>query len=474
MLTNKPVLTIRPLGLLALIAVLCVPMAASAATIALVNLDGPGEGFNDTTPFAALGGNSATTLGQARLNAFQHAANIVGGTVTSGVTIRVGINMDPMGGSSNSATLGGAGPTAVIRDFSGAPVAGTWYVEALANKLANGDLSPATNDIGATFNSDVDNGTVLGATNWYYGLDGNAGGHIDFVTVVLHELVHGLGFLDLVDLATGAKLQGLDDAYMRHLEHHGASPPAYPSMTNTQRVVASTSSPNLQWTGAAVTAASGSFSAGVSGGKAQMYGPNRHEPGSSVSHFDTALSPNELMEPAYTKPTHTLGLAAQLLIDIGWSGTTTSTPSACPTAPGSLPLPTGPTPFSCTNGSATMCASSSPATSQPLNTVSADNGIALQLSYAPFAAPVDIYVLVQSQSGQLFIINSSMQWLSFPENIVPYRASSASAVNLDLLPLAGSLAGAPIAYTVVVPAGTNPATFNLTSSPYYLWCRTGL
>jgi uncharacterized repeat protein (TIGR01451 family) len=50
----------------------------------------------------------------------------------------------------------------------------------------------------------------------------------------------------------------------------------------------------------------------------EMYAPNPQESGSSVSHFSTALSPNELMEPFYTGTNHSIGLAAQLLTDIGW------------------------------------------------------------------------------------------------------------------------------------------------------------
>ena len=38
----------------------------------------PGEGFNDPTPAAPVGGNTGTTLGQQRLIAFQHAADIWG------------------------------------------------------------------------------------------------------------------------------------------------------------------------------------------------------------------------------------------------------------------------------------------------------------------------------------------------------------------------------------------------------------
>lgn len=471
MLNNNPIRFIRSPRMLALIAALCLPLAAHAATVTLINLDGAGEGFNDTTPFVPVGGNTATTLGQARLNAFQYAANLVGGLLTSGVTIRVEIEMSPLGGTAGSAILGGAGPNTVFSDFPGAPLANTWYVEALVNKLAGADLSPGTNDIGAEFNSDVDNGTVLGATNWYYGLDGNAGIHIDFVTVVMHELVHGLGFLDLVDLATGAKLLGLDDAYIRHLEHHGATPSGYPSMTNAQRVIASTGDPNLHWTGPAVTAASGSLSAGVSGGHVRMHGPNPQEPGSSVAHFSTALSPNELMEPNYTGVIHTLGLAAQLLTDIGWSGTAAPPPPP----PSSMPLPTGPTPFSCVDGAGGVIASFDPAATRPLGAVNVSGQLVLQLGFVLFAAPVDIYQVAQLPTGQQFIMNSLKQWLPYPTNTVAYRAGSANAVNFDTLfqtPLAGMSPGAYAAYTVVVPAGTNPTTFSLVSSPYYLWCTT--
>ena len=54
-------------------------LARAAATFTIVNLDSAGEGFNELTSAAPVGGNSGTTLGQQRLNAFQHAANIWGG-----------------------------------------------------------------------------------------------------------------------------------------------------------------------------------------------------------------------------------------------------------------------------------------------------------------------------------------------------------------------------------------------------------
>src|SRR5262249_38678363 len=152
------------------------------------------------------------------------------------------------------------------------------------------------------------------------GLDGNAPGNLfDFVTVLLHELGHGLGFLTIVDLGTGAKALGFNDTYMRFLENHGASPPDYPSMSNAQRVAASIATGNLHWVGANVRAASGVLTAGRVGDHVRMFAPNPQQSGSSVSHWDTVLTPNQLMEPNYTQPLHTPVLELPLFQDIGWT-----------------------------------------------------------------------------------------------------------------------------------------------------------
>ena len=298
---------------------------AQAATITVVNRDGAGEGFNDPAPRAPAGGNSGTTLGAQRFNAFQHAANIWGGLLDSPVTILVGAQFDPLACGSTSAVLGAAAPKKAARDFAGAPVASTWYPIALANALSGVDLSPgpptdpSADDIVAFFNSSI--GTTCPFPNvWYYGLDGNPpANQIDFVTVVLHELGHGLGFMTVVNLATGAKLAGFNDAFMRHLEHHGASPSSYPNMTDAGRVAASMATGSLHWVGLAVRAFSGVLSTGRVGDHVRMFAPNPQRPGSSVSHWDTVLGPNQLMEPFYTGPLHNPDLELPLFFDIGWT-----------------------------------------------------------------------------------------------------------------------------------------------------------
>jgi len=308
------------------LALVCiVPRFAHAtATITVINLDGPGEGFNDLSlpdPDSTAGGNTGLSLGEQRLIAFQFAANIWGNILDSSVEIRVGANFDPLPCSPTFAVLGSCGPNQAFINTPGALETNTLYPAALANKLAGVDLDPLVDDIGATFNSAV--GTTCTFPNvWYYGLDGIPPGlKIDFVTVVLHELCHGLGFLTFVDLATGQKFYGYDDVFMLNLEDDSTGM-LYPDMTDAERVAASINTGNLHWVGLNVIADSVGLTSGrvAPSGHVEMYAPNPQEPGSSVSHFSTSLSPDERMEPFYTGAGHDVGLASSLLADIGWMG----------------------------------------------------------------------------------------------------------------------------------------------------------
>lgn len=324
-----------PRAALALLAVLTCWSAprAFAATIIINNLDGAGEGFNDPTLWAPTGGNPATTVGQARLNAFQYAANIWGSYLNSTVTIQVDSSFDPLACTATWAVLGSAGAQTVHRSFAStlpypAPVANTWYPQALANAINGADLAPGQADIRAQFNSSLGNPGCMPGTAWYYGLDAKPPpGAIDLVTVLLHEFGHGEGFVTFVNLSTGAKFMGFDDAYMLNLENHGAIPALYPAMTDAQRVAASIADPNLHWVGANVLAEAAAIplTAGFPGAHVQMFAPPIAQPGSSVSHFHTALSPDELMEPFDTGPHRDLCLTLALMKDIGWQTTIPST-----------------------------------------------------------------------------------------------------------------------------------------------------
>ncbi len=296
------------------------PLAA-ASWVQVINLDADGEGLNDPTPFTPVGGNAATTLGAARLAAVEFALTVWANQLASDVTVVAAVQFDPLGGSSTSAVLALGGPTAIYRDFAGAPRPATWYASALADKLAGVELGPPAPaaDITLFFNSSVD-GAVLGGVSFYYGLDGTApAGDLELVAVALHELAHGLGFHTVLDLPTGARFLGHDDAFSLSLEHHGATPADFPSMSDAQRQQAIVSGASLHWTGPAAVAAGSRLTAGVAaGGHLRMYGPSPAT-GSSVGHFDDSLVPDELMEPRYVATPLQLDLTQAVLQDIGWN-----------------------------------------------------------------------------------------------------------------------------------------------------------
>jgi hypothetical protein len=310
------------------------PARARAATVVIDDVDPAGQGLNDPGPFVPVGGNTQTTLGAARLAVFRQAAALWGARLKSTVVIRVQAQFTQLSCSSTSATLAATGATTIHSDFPHAPFAATWYPQALANSLAGADLDPTSDDIVTEFNSALGGVSCLPGTTWYLGFDANPGaGQIDMLTTLLHELAHGLGFQTFEDPASGAEMNGLADIYLRGMQEQGASPTALSDMTSAQRAAANVSDPNLYWGGANVQAAASTLTAGLVSGHVRLFGPAMVQSGSSLSHYSTALSPNELMEPVYTGPNHDLRLTTDLLADLGWQ-----TVPVGPTVPG-LPAP---------------------------------------------------------------------------------------------------------------------------------------
>jgi hypothetical protein len=82
-------------------------------------------------------------------------------------------------------------------------------------------------------------------------------------------------------------------------------------------------------------------------GHVEMFAPNPVQPGSSVSHFSTSLTPDQLMEPTYTGPIHTPDLARNLMTDIGWDIVTSTSSTSTTTT-----LPSCTTDAACTDGDA--------------------------------------------------------------------------------------------------------------------------
>lgn len=248
----------RFLALLLLLACVASPRDARAGYV-IVNMDGPGEGFNDPTPVAPVGGNPGTTVGQQRLNVFVKAGEIWDALLQSSITIRVQASFDPLPCGPTSGVLGGAGPNAIDADFSGATQPGTWYAGAEANRLALTDLDPADDDIGAQFNSVIGTAGCLTTRSWYYGFDGNEGANgIDLLPVLLHEIAHGLGFLTLTDETDGSYFLGMPSIF-DHFLMDDVSNKHWVDMTPAERVASALNTGHLVWDGPAVSASATRF-----------------------------------------------------------------------------------------------------------------------------------------------------------------------------------------------------------------------
>jgi hypothetical protein len=230
--------------------------AQAAATITILNTNEAGVGFNDPTPLAPVGGNAGTTLGQQRLIAFQHAADIWGATLASTVAIRVGASFVPLSCTANSAVLGSAGANDIFSDFPGAPKAATWYPSALASKLAGADQSvPTDPHIVARFNSRLGLfADCLPGSGFYLGLDNQAGSQIDLVTVLLHEMAHGLGFQTFTDDETGEQANGIPSIWDYYLVDNRSNK-LWVEMSDAERKASAVSGNGLSWNGPNVTAA---------------------------------------------------------------------------------------------------------------------------------------------------------------------------------------------------------------------------
>lgn len=304
---------------------------AAAAGFSIRYLDPPGEGFNDTTPVLPVPGNPGNTLGQQRRNVMNHAASVWAAVLESDTEIIVDASFSStLECTQTSAVLGGATTSILLADFAGAPRADTWYPAALADALAGKDLCAEPGsacageaDILAVFNRKLDDDPecLNNARNWYYGLDHNPGGTgLDFLNVLLHELAHGLGFQTFTDEIDGGYFRGQPTVYDRFIRDL-SNQQTWVEMTAEQRVLSATNAGNVVWDGPAVTAAASGLVSGKAGGSVILYTPDPPRRGSSISHWDTSLAPDALMEPrlsAGLESSINLDLTPCILEDLGW------------------------------------------------------------------------------------------------------------------------------------------------------------
>ena len=203
--------------------------------------------------------------------------------------------------------------------------------KALANKLSGSDLDSGTVDLAANFNVNLGKSGCLSGVFFYLGLDNNHGNNIDLVTTILHEFAHGLGFQTFTDGATGAQLAGHPSIWDDFLLDTRTNK-TWSMMTDSERMASAVDTGHLVWNGGNVTAAipqvlrqqGSGFSGADPQGRGLMFSPSPYLRGSSVSHWDTSMFPNQLLEPvASLDLTHEVtppqDLTFPLLKDLGWA-----------------------------------------------------------------------------------------------------------------------------------------------------------
>ena len=317
-----------------------------AVTIRAVYKDVQGIGFNDTSGLteeerAALAenGNNAETLGQARKNAFDHAAGLLGKKLPGSNVIRIEVSFTSF---EDEATVA---KTYIGKAISFGPeeLLHIGYPPALAEKIKG---EPVIDESESHFAVEFS-----GDSEFYYGLRGEAPRFsIDFVALAAHEIVHGLGFHSslredgsfseaTLDITGGSSFyveqwQRIYDVQMYSEEDREFIVDLEPE----DRERAITSGTGLLWEG---TARPGKEkdpcsygqrlaelkSAGVApDGRPQLHAPAPFEDGSSVTHVHTEAE--DIMEYLYPFPLD-MDLSLAMLKDMGWEVDDERFPPSC-------------------------------------------------------------------------------------------------------------------------------------------------
>lgn len=254
--------------------------------------------------------------------AFEYAVGIWETIIESDVPINIEASWRTIYDESNNKynILGQAAPADFKANFDYAPQKNRFYPVAVAEKISGADInSTSLPDIEATFNKEI---------NWYFGTDGKTPAQLyDFVTVVLHEIGHGLGFFGFFNVANSAgyyqyqNVQGNASSYdVLLLDQKGerlVNTAVYrtPSAELYNAFISNSLYINSP---VAISANSGKLP--------QIYAPAKWNNGSSLYHLNDETYPgnteNALMTHAIGKgeANHNPGpLASGILEDIGWN-----------------------------------------------------------------------------------------------------------------------------------------------------------
>ncbi|MCU7491293.1 MAG: T9SS type A sorting domain-containing protein [Ignavibacteria bacterium] len=196
------------------------------------------------------------------------------------------------------------------------------YPVTLANKLSQHDQNGSNPEITITFNK---------TQPWYYGIDGNTPtDKTDLMTVMMHEIIHGLGFTGSFQVSsdgTGSwgevigtqKYPWIFDCYVANNYQNSVvdNPSVYGNPSTD--LGAFLKGGNVFFNGSNAMRMTGSSNL------PRLYGPSEWSSGSSTYHLDEdtypAGSSNSLMTPGtgYAEAIHSPGeIVISALMDMGW------------------------------------------------------------------------------------------------------------------------------------------------------------
>ncbi len=221
--------------------------------------------------------------------AFQRAVDIWSTLIISPIPIRITANWTPLATTPGFITLGSARPATYFGSPDGSQKGNAFYPVALAEKIARRELNnTADPDIVANFNSN---------NSWYLGLDAKpTAGSTDLVSVVLHELGHGLGFTGLIraDATATQADNSQTTVFDQFVENNTGVKLADPASFSTAAALYSQLiGRNLYLNGPILTQRTG--------GRAKLFAPATYSSGSTLYHLDETTYPkgdaNSLMTP---------------------------------------------------------------------------------------------------------------------------------------------------------------------------------
>jgi hypothetical protein len=247
--------------------------------------------------------------------AFQYAVDIWETILESPVSIHMQANWEEIEGS----TLGSCYSNGYyLGVYFGALIPYAYYPLAVAEKMNKSEINdPTEPDLIAKFNSKAE---------WYYGTDGQTpAGKYDLVTVVLHEIGHGIGFIGTMGLTSNnLGTYGFDNGLTVSFDHHLEGPDSI-KLTDTLAFDVPSLKLKQAMTNGKLYYNSPVLKFNNNNERAKMYAPSTFDPGSSVYHLDEFKyphgNPNSLMTPftSFAESIHNPGpITMGMLADWGW------------------------------------------------------------------------------------------------------------------------------------------------------------